>query len=135
MTTCPICGHEFTHAQATMDARTQAWRIRVRLYHRDRRDEPEADSDPDLSPDRQGTTVVHGLPAVAEELSVLASRYHGVECIGLEREVLLHKLKSLRPTLSRRGGDAVWRVTYTTPTGEWLARVDVAREPQQEAKS
>lgn len=122
---------------AENDARTAQWRVRVRLYNALRMDEPEADSDPDLPPDHPGQTVLNGLPAVAEHLAQLASTYHRQSCAGLDHASLMHRLKSLRPTISRRGGDATWRVPYRIFQAgafegdkreqEWLARVDVER--------
>lgn len=120
-----------------LDGRASRWRVRVRLYRAERLDDAIADSDPDLSADTLPATTQHGLPGVAAYLTALASAFHGQPCAGLDRATLQHKLKSLRPTLSRRGGDAVWRVPYSVmehPVGAeveqsaaWLARVDVAR--------
>lgn len=119
------------------DGRLQRWRSRVRLYNAARMDEPEADSDPDLPADSSGATVLLGLPAVADDLAILASKYHKAACAGLDGDTLRHRLKSLRPTISRRHGNATWRVPYrvfvprnTIQDGgeqEWLARVDVER--------
>lgn len=120
------------------DGRAQRWRVRVRLYNAARMDEPEADSDPDLAPERNGATILAGLPAVADHLAALASGFHKQACAGLDAATLRHKLKSLRPTISRRGGDAVWRVPYRvfqagdafhgeSREQDWLARVDVER--------
>ena len=128
MITCPKCGERFN---PNTDQRAALWRVRVRLYDNVRPDEPEADSDPDFAPDMAGETVLRGLPAVAEHVQHLATAYHEKlegPITGLETEVLLHRLKGLRPTLSRRGGNGVWRVPYQVQgAGEWLARVDVQR--------
>lgn len=120
-----------------VDGRAAQWRCRVRLYRgeRDAGDagEPQADTDPDAQANAPGSAVLSGLPAVADELAALAAAYHGSDCSGLERDTLLHRLKALRPTLSRRGGDAVWRVPYAVYEANggaghaWLARVDVER--------
>lgn len=119
------------------DNRAALWRARVRLYIEDRPNEPEADSDDDLPPEAPGTTTCQGLPAVAHLLAELAHGFHNAACSGLDMATLRHRLKSLRPTLSRRGGDAVWRVPYEvaakdkfgdgTHVEKWLARVDVER--------
>lgn len=110
---------------AILDGRAQQWRCRVRLYKAGM-SEPEADSDPDIDADKPGTLIIAGLPGVAEELGRTAREFHGANCAGLDMDTLRHRLKSLRPTLSRRGGDAVWRVPYRAPDGvEWLARVDI----------
>ena len=113
------------------DGRVASWRVRVRLYRADRADEPEADSDPDLPPDKPGATILPGLPAVAEHLATLAQGFHAGAAAGLDNATLRHRLKGLRPTISRRGGDAVWRVPYRVAVAgsaqDWLARVDVER--------
>ena len=126
MIACPKCGERFN---PDTDQRAALWRVRVRLYADSGPDEPEADSDPDFAPDMAGETVLRGLPAVAEHVRFLAQEFHSSsETAGLEIEVLLHRLKGLRPTLSRRGGNGVWRVPYQVDgAGEWLARVDVQR--------
>lgn len=126
-----------TRTTQELDGRASRWRVRVRLYRAERLDDAIADSDPDLPADTLPATTQHGLPGVAAYLTALASAFHGQACAGLDRATLSHKLKSLRPTLSRRGGDAVWRVPYSVmehPVGAeaeqsaaWLARVDVAR--------
>lgn len=109
------------------DARAAQWRVRVRLYDKGNPDEPEADTDPDASPDAPGSIVIAGLPEVAVYLGSVAVEFHGQQCPGLDHATLLHRLKSLRPTLSRRGGNAVWRVPYSTLERAWIARVDVER--------
>jgi hypothetical protein len=114
---------------AEMDARTAKWRTRIRLYDAREPDEVMADTDPDLPPGNDGAMVRSGLPAVAEWLAEVATDFHGETLGGLDMPTLRHKLKALRPTLSRRGGNAVWRVRYTSSRGEWLARVDVVRVP------
>lgn len=134
--TCPACGRPWPNREP--DGRAKEWRVRIRLYAKTNMDEPEADTDPDLAPDAPGTLLLAGLPQVANELARTAEAFHGTVS-GLGEQTLLHRLKSLRPTLSRRGGDAVWRVPYqvTTREGdftgesrvtEWLARVDIQRE-------
>lgn len=126
-------------ALSDADGRQAKWRVRVRLYTAERPDEPEADSDADLAADKPGATIIAGLPSVAEHLAILATTFHAQPCLGLEPDILLHRLKSLRPTISRRGGDAVWRVPYSIASRgqwepndlrakqNWLARVDVER--------
>lgn len=130
MRTCPNCGHALL--PEAEDNRTVSWRVRVRLY-RDGFDAVQADSDPDTPPDQLGDTVLRGLPAVADHLQALALGFHdgaaidGVTLGGLRIDVLLHRLKALRPTLSRKGGAATWRVPYTVAGAAWTARVDVRR--------
>lgn len=125
-----------------MDGRAQQWRVRIRLYNMANQNEPEADTDADHAADYPGEMVIAGLPGVAAELAVLTQAFHGVACQGMDVETLKHRLKSLRPTLSRRRvaghNDAVWRVPYKVLTADafggdnreldWLARVDVIRE-------
>lgn len=110
------------------DGRTNNWRVRVRLYAADRPNDVIADSDPNSRPDAAGNDVVNGLPAVAELVATLAQAWHGAPCVGLDSATLRHKLKGLRPTLSRRGGNAVWRLDYRTAISSYLARVDIQRE-------
>lgn len=120
-----------------MDARTARWRCRFRIYRADMLDEPAADTDDELPADRPGAMVLAGLPAVAAEARMLASSFHGTPALaGLSREETERKLRGLRPTLSRRGGNAVWRLPYdtletfndTTQKRGWLMRVDIQRE-------
>jgi hypothetical protein len=126
--TCPNCGEPLP-TKAELDARATDWRLRVRLYRSDNMDEPVGDTDPHLSAEQPGETVVHGLPAVADELRTVATLYHGETPEAMAEATLRHKLKSLRPTLSRNDGKAAWRVGYVTANGKrWLARVDVLRE-------
>lgn len=127
-------------ANGETDRRHKAWRVRVRLYAPNQNEEPAADSDPDRAGHLPGLTVCQGLPGVADHLAQLANGFHGQACLGLDMETLTHRLKSLRPTLSRRGGNAVWRVPYTIEVNmnpavtvggyvkqEWLARVDLEK--------
>lgn len=120
---------------AESDARARRWRVRVRLYNMLQPDEPQADSDPDLAADKPGETVLAGLPEVAHHLAELATQFHGGPCTGLDHATLRHRLKSLRPTLSRNDGTARWRVPYSIHQDgaghaeqEWIAAVNVQRE-------
>jgi hypothetical protein len=126
MTPCPHCGATKRHSHKP-DARAAQWRTRIRLYAAAKPDEPLADTDPERPPDAPGTMVLRGLPEVATILSELAASYHGTACVGLDLATLLHKLRGLRPTLSRRGGDAVWRLGYQVAGREYRARVNVER--------
>lgn len=129
-------------AKLDTDGRSARWRVRVRLYNAAHMSEVEADSDPDLPPESAGATVVTGLPGVAEHLAALAHGFHSQPISGLDAATLRHSLKSLRPTLSRRGGNGTWRVSYRVDRSagivpadsqKWLARVDVVRVPSQGA--
>lgn len=120
-----------------LDGRTAKWRCRFRFYRADEMSEPQADTDAELPADAPGSMVVAGLPNVAHEVLMLAQHLHGGMALrGLSREELDRRLRGLRPTLSRRGGNAVWRVPYDTlETFDeralkqgWLCRVDIQRE-------
>jgi len=127
------------HVPASLDNDNRAayWRCRFRFYKHGR-DEPEQDTDSELPPDAPGTEIIRGLPAVATALLDYARVVHGnVALNGLSTGTLRESLRSLRPTLSRRKGNATWRLLYNTfetftdgkgPPG-WLARVDLLREP------
>jgi hypothetical protein len=132
--TCSNCG---AVNAAPEDKRAENWRVRIRLYQGAKPD-PEADTDPDTAPDQAGMLVISGLPSVAARLSELLSDFHNGKALsGVDDLTLRHRIKSLRPTLSRRGGNAVWRVPYqvgdpphtagAAAWTEWLARVDVER--------
>ena len=136
-THCPTCNRPLPLPPDQMppDNRAVAWRLRLRLYATDdTATEPVADSDPDLPPDQSGTIICRGLPAVADYLRDTATAFHtgaddhpGLTITGLDSATLAHRIKGLRPTLSRRGGNAVFRVAYGTPGHEWLARIDIER--------
>lgn len=110
-----------------LDKRTRQWRVRIRLYDQARPQEPQADSDPELAPDAPGTMICSGLGGVADTVMVMAHQFHEAPCLGLDAETLNAKIPGLRPTLSRRRGNAVWRLVYTVCGREWLARVDLER--------
>lgn len=131
-----VSGH-FTGPPGELDGRTAKWRCRFRFYRADEMGEPQADTDAELPADAPGSMVVAGLPNVAHEVLMLAQHLHsGMALRGLSREELDRRLRGLRPTLSRRGGNAVWRVPYDTlETFDeralkqgWLCRVDIQRE-------
>lgn len=123
---CPSCGFEFEER----DGRAAQWCARFRFYKGSTAD-PYADSDEELPADAPGAQTFSGLPAVAAELHRLGLWLHGkadaTVLSGLELDTLLHKLRGLRPTISRRKGNAVWRVSYSVGGVAWLARVDVVR--------
>ena len=107
------------------DARTTPRQIRIRLYKVGVA-EPMADSEPHLPPSQPGTWVVAGLPATAFALAQLAAVYHqGATITGLDKATLDRSINGLRPTLSRRGGEATWRVPYDVDGEPWMARIDV----------
>lgn len=136
-------GDHFSTARGSvMDSRTARWRCRFRIYDAQHMDEPVADSDDELPPDRPGTMLIHGLPNVAVELRALAQGFHGsAALVGLSREELDRRLRGLRPTISRNKGRGVWRVPYDTLETfnerslrrGWLMRVDILREIGDEA--
>ena len=106
------------------DGRTTPRLIRVRLY-RQGDDNPLADTEAEARPDAPGTWRVAGLPGVALALAQTASAFHGTPTMGLDRATLLKSIKGLRTTISRRGGNAVWRVRYQAGKDQFIARVDV----------
>jgi hypothetical protein len=133
--TCPHCGGNISGLEN--DKRAVRWRVRVRLYDMVSDDKsPAADSDPELGVEQPGVEICYGLKGAAEYINQLATAYHKGPCPGLDMETLEGKIPGLRPTLSRRGGNAVWRLPYDTartwsadPSHEpvWLARVDLVR--------
>ena len=123
-----------------LDKRARKWRCRVRIYDQGDPDEPQADSDPELQAGEPGTVICAGLKGVADTVLQMAVQFHGTPLLkGMDTATLEHRINGLRPTLSRRGGNAVWRIPYDTErtwdeTGQrqpgWLARVDLERVGQ-----
>lgn len=134
---CPQCGCNLSGLEH--DKRAVRWRVRIRLYDLAYSDtEPMADTEPELHPTDPGTWEAAGLKGVADLVIQLAMNFHHTTepLKGLEPERIDAKIPGLRPTLSRRGGNAVWRLPYDTQrtwdaTGHrspaWLARVDLER--------
>jgi hypothetical protein len=119
--------HKPIAAKAEADKRTVRWRIRLLLYAPS--GELVADTDPELPPEAPGTIVVASLPGVAEELhSTIMRHYGGHKLEGVTMPELLHRIRSLRPTLSRRGGAATWRVPFKMDDLPWRVDVDVRKE-------
>lgn len=126
-------------ADPETDKRAATWLCRFRIYSdRDGFTEPEADSDDDLDPGAPGTTLIKGLRAVGDYAVQLAAAYHDNPgpLAGLSGEALDKKVAGLRPTLSRRGGNATWRLYYNTPRSiqpsnprhfAYLIRIDLER--------
>lgn len=102
------------------DARTSAWRVRIMLHRSDDAyAEIHADTDPNKPMDEPGTTIIHGLPAVAEFVAEMAELAHPGRIVrGLDSATLAHSLLGFRPSLSRQGGDAIWRPRYTVQNAE-----------------
>lgn len=119
--------HKPISAKAEADKRTVRWRIRLFLYAPN--GQLVADTDPELPAESPGTIVVASLPGVAEEVHSTISRHYGAQKLdGVDMTTLLHRIKSLRPTLSRRGGNATWRVPFHMDDLPWRVDVDVRRE-------
>jgi hypothetical protein len=127
-------------AGGVMDGRTAKWRCRFRIYSAQKMDEPVADTDPEQTAGEPGTMVIAGLPNVATTLAQIAVQFHGERALsGLSTEELNRRLRGLRPTLSRRGGEATWRIPYDSLetfdsrslTRGWLMRVDICREMER----
>ncbi len=117
-----------------LDKRARHYRVRIRLYDQGDPDEPQADSDPELGPGEPGTVICAGLKGVAATVMQMAAAFHRTTAlVGLDAETLEARIPGLRPTLSRRGGNAVWRLPYDTERATegrepaWLARVDLER--------
>lgn len=123
-----------------LDRRTAKWRCRFRIYDMVHSpDEPFADTEEGKPVDAPGSDdwIIDGLPAVATMITDLARRAHGnVQFQGLSGDDLARGLRGIRPTLSRRGGNAKWRIDYDTLESfneyrqkrGWLMRVDIIRE-------
>ena len=112
------------------DTRGTARRVRVRLFPLGGPDtDPAADTAPDLPADQPGSMLVASLPAMAAAVAALCFHFHGVEGVtGLDKADLDRGIRGLRVTLSRRGGEATWRLPYQVHGSKWMARVDVVTE-------
>lgn len=122
------------------DQRAVPWQVRFRIYsEKDGFAEPVADSDPDLPAGELGAEVIRGLPIVGDTAAAMAHEFHNVGPLrGLDQDTLAKKILGLRPTLSRRDGNAVWRLYYDTPDtfklaaphnkGGWMLRIDLQRQ-------
>ena len=139
---CWNCGQP-QMSDLELDKRARSWLVRIRLYNMAANPkEPDADTDPVLGPEQRGTLVCKGIRGIVDAVVQLATLHHGELLHGLDIEALDAKIPGLRPTLSRRGGTAVWRLPYDTaetldPTGQrkpsWLARIDLERIPDKES--
>lgn len=126
-------------ADPDKDGRAATWLCRFRIYSdRDAFIEPLADSDDELDAGAAGTTRIKGLRAVADYAVQIAGLFHDNPgpLVGLDGDTLDMKVNGLRPTLSRRGGNAVWRLYYNTPRSvkpsdprhfAYLIRIDLER--------
>ncbi len=124
--------------EAGVDHRATLWRFRVRIYGwQDNFADPIADSDADLEAGDPGTLETRGLRLVADMAVRMATEFHADGPLsGLDADTLDRKVKGLRPTLSRRGGNAVWRLHYNTQRSikpgapgdmAYLLRIDLER--------
>jgi len=122
-----IVKHKPIMARAERDKRTKRYRIRLFLYHPS--GQLIADTDPNLARELPGTTVVTSLPGVAEKLNDMVMTHYGQHKLdGVDMPTLLHRVRSLRPTLSRKDGVATWRVPFKMDDMPWRVDVDVRRE-------
>lgn len=135
MTACPHCGGDL---DGQLDGRASWWLFRVRLYDMHvNPDEPIADSDADLSPEKPGASRTRGLWKVLSESAAATSEHHnGATLRGWSQEDQDRKLRGIRPTLSRNGGRGTFRIQYDTAaswheapdhTPRYLARVDILK--------
>lgn len=102
------------------DGRSAAWRVRLIVLRVGPEGQEEIWADSDAGArfdDRQiapGSTVVYGLPAVADWVRELVMQCHAGETLdGIGADALTNKIKSLRVALSNAGGETVWRIRYT----------------------
>lgn len=109
--------HAIDHAP---DGRSAIWRVRLMIWRTgpEGQEELHADSDPEAtfntSAVAPGSTLLNGLPTVVSWVRELATQAHPHGILeGLEEQVLLHKVRSLRVSLSNQGGECVWRLRYT----------------------
>lgn len=110
------------------DGRKSLWRIRIRLYE-GQSDVPAADTDPELEPDQWGSWAVAGMDGIARAVASVAAGYHpDREIAGLDSATMAKRIRGFRPTLSRRGGNGVWRLPYEVDAEPWLCRVDVIKD-------
>ncbi len=110
------------------DRRIRDWAIRIRLYSDNIDVDAVADTQPDDPPDAGGDWVVHGLGAACAALQNVVYGYHaGTPPAGLDNERLQRAIKGLRPTISRRGGNATLRLEYAAGGTVWTVRMDVDR--------
>lgn len=147
------------------DGRSAAWRVRLMIWRLGERGQEElyADSDAGAQFDQYnaapGSTVIYGLPAVAEWVRELCTQAHAPGSLldGLDQGTLGTKIKSLRVALSNAGGRSTWRLRYTVapprtdaapvsanalrdvarhaPTSQrFMATVDVQREESPRGK-
>jgi hypothetical protein len=114
----------------SMDKRTKFYSFRALIFNTLNPGgfEAEADTDPDLPPNKIGDTTARGLPQLAEHCADL---FHAF-APRLERDDILacftSRLPTLRTILSRNPGQAVW---WNVPVeGKWVMRVNVIHTDQ-----
>lgn len=106
------------------DHRENAWATRVVLLEGK---EPLADTHPDLPPDAFGDWQASGLKGVAALVRDLAVQFHGEPPTGFDAETIKKRIASVRVTLSRRGGNAVWKIPYAVGDREYVAHALIER--------
>lgn len=111
-----IKGAKITHGvDYVPDGRSARWRVRLTIWRgpSDRGD-LHADSDFPADLERPGTTLIHGLPAVAEWVWGLIEQAHPGRAIEeLSLVAIKHKLRTLRVALSNQHGSCAWRLRYS----------------------
>lgn len=124
--------HKTAGSPGALDGRTTAWRVRLQIFGPD--GSLEADSDADNGDiQAPGETIIHGVKPVADWAAAAALAFHAERgetvTSGLDQSLLYHKINSLRPTLSRNGGKATWRIPYVVGENEkWLVYIPIARQ-------
>lgn len=99
----------------TPDGRAALWRVRLTVWSGATEESRTlvADSDSPRPYEDHGSTLIQGLPGVAEWAWELISQAHaGRELLDLSLPAIKHKLRTLRVALSNQGGECLWRLRY-----------------------
>jgi hypothetical protein len=113
-----------------LDKRTKLYSFRALIFNTDNPGgfDAEADTDPDLPPNKIGGTTARGLPQLAEHCADLFQAFFP----RVDRDDILacftSRLPTLRTTLSRNPGQPIW---WNVPIeGKWVMRVNVVHTDQ-----
>lgn len=99
----------------TPDGRSALWRVRLTIWTGNTADDQSlfADTDAPHPYERPGSTLIQGLPGVAEWAWDLIQQAHpGAAFQDISGPIIKHKLRTLRVALSNQGGEVVWRLRY-----------------------
>lgn len=114
----------------TPDGRAALWRVRLMVWkgHSESDHELFADTDAPAHLDSPGSTLIQGLPGVAEWVwSMLQVAHPDAVFQDLNLVTLKHKLRTLRVALSNQQGPCAWRHRYLIGPG---APLPTAPDPQ-----